>query len=163
MSGQSDFPPLSEPLVGAWYLKLNGSAATEGFIRFWSWIIILQTMVPIALLVSSEVRLTRALTRVNSNRTIFSPCRLIVIPDFARLVPKQVAKTCQKIFMQWDSSFFDARTGKSLIVQSSTLNEDLGQIERVFSDKTGTLTQNIMEFKVHIVLFSVLLFEDAIV
>lgn len=50
--------------------------------------------------------------------------------------------------MQWDRSFYDARTGKSLIVQSSTLNEDLGQIERIFSDKTGTLTQNIMEFKV---------------
>ncbi len=71
MSGQSDFPPplpnaglstAPEPLEGAWYLKLNGSAATEGFIRFWSWIIILQTMVPIALLVSSEVRLTLALT-----------------------------------------------------------------------------------------------------
>lgn len=32
-------------------------------------------------------------------------------------------------------------------VQSNNLIDELGQINHIFSDKTGTLTQNIMQFK----------------
>ena len=31
--------------------------------------------------------------------------------------------------------------------QTSNLNEELGQINHIFTDKTGTLTKNIMEFR----------------
>lgn len=42
---------------------------------------------------------------------------------------------------------YDEKTNQPAKVNSSDLNEDLGQIEYLFSDKTGTLTENDMIFK----------------
>ena len=42
---------------------------------------------------------------------------------------------------------FDEASGVPARANTSDLNEDLGQIEYLFSDKTGTITQNVMEFK----------------
>ncbi|TMW59040.1 hypothetical protein Poli38472_007185 [Pythium oligandrum] len=53
----------------------------------------------------------------------------------------------QAIFMTWDLDMYYEDLDVRMIVRSMGLNEELGQISYVFSDKTGTLTCNVMEFR----------------
>lgn len=42
---------------------------------------------------------------------------------------------------------YDERNDQPALANTSDLNEDLGQIEYLFTDKTGTLTENLMVFR----------------
>ncbi|XP_033823522.1 phospholipid-transporting ATPase ID [Periophthalmus magnuspinnatus] len=87
------------------------NAVFSGFLTFWSYIIILNTVVPISLYVSVEV-----------------------------------LRLGHSYFINWDRKMYFAAMDTPAEARTTTLNEELGQVEFIFSDKTGTLTQNIMVF-----------------
>ncbi|KAJ3588587.1 hypothetical protein NHX12_012179 [Muraenolepis orangiensis] len=61
-------------------------------------------------------------------------------------VTVEMQKFLGSFFITWDRDFFDPEIQEGALVNTSDLNEELGQVEYVFTDKTGTLTQNNMEF-----------------
>ncbi|XP_036360551.1 probable phospholipid-transporting ATPase IA isoform X3 [Octopus sinensis] len=62
-------------------------------------------------------------------------------------VTLEVVKFIQAIFINWDIDLYHEATDTPAMARTSNLNEELGQVKYIFTDKTGTLTRNIMEFK----------------
>ncbi|XP_075042749.1 phospholipid-transporting ATPase ID-like [Mixophyes fleayi] len=87
------------------------NAAFSGFLMFWSYVIILNTVVPISLYVSVEI-----------------------------------IRLGNSYYINWDRKMYYPKKDTAAEARTTTLNEELGQIKYIFSDKTGTLTQNIMTF-----------------
>lgn len=58
-----------------------------------------------------------------------------------------IVKSYQTFFLNRDILMYDEVTDTPALVRNADLNDDLGQVTHIFSDKTGTLTANEMDFR----------------
>ncbi|XP_064195014.1 phospholipid-transporting ATPase IF-like isoform X1 [Anguilla rostrata] len=62
-------------------------------------------------------------------------------------VTVEMQKFLGSFFIVWDLDLYHKESDQNAEVNTSDLNEELGQVEYVFTDKTGTLTENEMRFR----------------
>ncbi|XP_039482821.1 phospholipid-transporting ATPase VA isoform X2 [Drosophila santomea] len=95
------------------YLPPNKLTANmESMWIFWTYIVILQVMIPLSLYVTIEL------------------CKILQVYHIHNNV-----------------DLFDAETNKQTECRAMNITEELGQIQHIFTDKTGTLTENKMIFR----------------
>ncbi|CAM8949823.1 unnamed protein product [Rhodiola kirilowii] len=70
----------------------------------------------------------------------------IMIPISIK-VSLDLMKSLYAKFIDWDQEMVDHETGIPSHALNTAISEDLGQVEYILTDKTGTLTENVMIFK----------------
>jgi len=94
------------------FIFISNSPNMESFIIFFTYFLLLNTMIPISLIVSTEI-----------------------------------IKLIQGIFISWDVLLYSKRQRCFCGAKSVSIIEELGNVNFIFSDKTGTLTKNQLQFK----------------
>lgn len=88
-----------------------------------------------------------------ANSISFMPIFVSFIILFNTMVPlslyvsMEIVKLIQQILLQQDIDLYHEESNTPAEARTSTINEELGQISYIFTDKTGTLTDNEMVFR----------------
>ena len=94
------------------FIYIENSSNTESFIVFFTYFLLLNTFIPISLVVSTEI-----------------------------------IKMIQGIIIAWDVMLYSKFRHSFCKVKTVSIIEELGNINFIFSDKTGTLTKNQLQFR----------------